>query len=219
MEVVDRWTGRHATALQTALRMTSEEFAEHLGVARRTILNWHSRPDMKPTKELQRALDTALERADTSARARFARHLDGAAPPPPLREQPLALTVAIAVVVRGPDVLLVQRRDDTAGLAWTFVGGMVKPGQRPDTVAVRETLAETGVHCTVTEHLGGRLHPATGVRCEYYLCSYLTGEVENRDADENVSAIWAPRDGLTRFIDARLIFPPALEALSKEGVT
>jgi 8-oxo-dGTP diphosphatase len=216
MEVVDRWTGRHAAALQAALRMSHDEYAEHLGVGRRTVAYWHSHPDAVLRLELQRALDTLLERATASDRARFTRQLDGTTAP---GSGPVALTVAIAIVVRGPDVLLVQRRDDTTGLTWQFVAGVVKPGQQPEMVAVRETLAETGVHCTVTERLGGRLHPVTGVRCEYYLATYLAGEVENRDSDENVSAIWAPRDGLTRFIDARLIFPPALEALSKEGVT
>jgi 8-oxo-dGTP pyrophosphatase MutT (NUDIX family)/DNA-binding XRE family transcriptional regulator len=213
MDVVDRWTGRHAAALQAALRMTAEEFAEHLGVARRTILNWHAKPAITPNGELQRALDTALERATPTARARFARHLDDTPRP---AGQPVALTVAIAVVVRGDDVLLVCRRDDAAGLRWQFVAGMVKPGQMAESVAVRETLAETGIHCTVTDHLGGRLHPVTGVRCEYYLAAYLAGEVENRDADENVSVIWARRADLTKFVAANLIYPPVLHALEKE---
>lgn len=213
MEVVDRWTGRHAAALQAALRMTHDEFAERLGVGRRTVAYWHGNQDATPRPELQRALDTLLDQATAGERARFAHQLNDS--PRPAGE-PVALTVAIAVVVRGNDVLLVQRRDDTTGLRWTFIGGMVKPGQRADTVAVRETLAETGIHCTVTEHLGGRLHPVTGVRCEYYLCTHLAGEVENRDADENVSAIWAARGELTRFMPANLIYPPVLHALEKE---
>ena len=213
MDVVDRWTGRHAAALQAALRMTHDEFAERLGVGRRTVAYWHGNPDATPRPELQRALDTLLDRATPSERARFAHQLDDT--PRPAGE-PLALTVAIAIVVRGRDVLLVHRRDDTAGLRWQFVAGMVKPGQRCENVAVRETLAETGIHCTVTERLGGRLHPITGVRCEYYLCNYLAGDVENRDADENVSVIWAPRADLTKFVPANLIYPPALHALEKE---
>ncbi|WP_049562281.1 NUDIX hydrolase [Nonomuraea sp. SBT364] len=213
MEVVDRWTGRHAAALQAALRMTHDEFAERLGVGRRTVAYWHGNQDATPRPELQRALDTLLDRTTSGERARFAHQLNDAARP---TGEPVALTVAIAVVVRGGDVLLVCRRDDAAGLRWQFVAGMVKPGQQPDSVAVRETLAETGIHCTVQEHLGGRLHPVTGVRCEYYLAAYLAGEVENRDADENVSVIWVPRDQLTKFVAANLIYPPVLHALEKE---
>ena len=214
MDVVDRWTGRHASALQAALRMTHDEYAEHLGVARRTITNWHARPDITPSGELQRALDTALERAPATARARFARQLDDDTPRDPA--QGVALTVALAIVTRGPDVLLVCRRDDTTGLRWQFPAGVVKPGGTPERVAVRETLAETGIHCAVQEDLGSRVHPATGVRCQYFLCSYLTGDIANLDADENDSVVWVRRDDLTRFIPPRLIFPPVLNALSKE---
>lgn len=72
MEVVDIWTGQRATALRTALRMTSERFAQHLGTAVRTVAKWNAQPDVVPVSELQRALDTALSRASAEERARFA---------------------------------------------------------------------------------------------------------------------------------------------------
>jgi len=193
--------------------MTHEEYAERLGIARRTVASWHASPDKVLRTDLQRALDTLLERASTTERARFTHHLgDGTR----LAGEPVALTIALAVVVRGDDVLLLQRRDDAAGLRWGFVAGMVKPGQQAESVAVRETLAETGIHCTVQEQLGARLHPVTGVRCEYFLCTYLAGELENRDAAENVDVIWVPRVDLTKFVPADLIYPPVLHALEKE---
>lgn len=68
----------------------------------------------------------------------------------------------------------------------------------------------------MTERLGGRLHPVTGVRCEYYLCSYLAGEAANQDSEENVSVVWAARADLTRFVAANLVYPPVLRALDKE---
>lgn len=81
------------------------------------------------------------------------------------------LRVAVVVVLRGQDVLLVCRRDaDATGIGWQFPAGVVKPGATSETVAVRETLAETGVHCTGRTSLGSRLHPVTGVICEYVLC-------------------------------------------------
>jgi DNA-binding XRE family transcriptional regulator len=57
--VIDQWTGRHATALQAALRMSQDEMAALLGVAKRTIASWHERPEVVIRPELQRALDTA----------------------------------------------------------------------------------------------------------------------------------------------------------------
>jgi 8-oxo-dGTP diphosphatase len=93
-------------------------------------------------------------------------------------------------VVTDTDVLIVRRRDpDPSCITWQFPAGIVKPGMSAGAVAVRETLAETGIHCAVRSALGGRVHPLSGVDCEYFLCEYLAGEVENRDVMENVDAL------------------------------
>jgi 8-oxo-dGTP diphosphatase len=201
--------------------MTGEEFAEKLGVAVRTVRDWSSRPDMKPRQALQQALDTMLEQAPDAARTRFRRALaldvaDATEPAgSPAVAQPVqALTVAIALVMRGRDVLLVCRRgDDAGGISWQFPAGVVKPSADPGSVAVRETLAETGVHCSVRSRIGRRLHPVTGVYCEYFLCDYLTGEAENKDVVENVDVMWVSREQVTRFIPEDRIYRPLLDAL------
>lgn len=71
MNVVESWTGAHASALRAALRLTNESFAEHLGTATRTVANWSKAPGVVPRPELQRALDTALHRASEEERSRF----------------------------------------------------------------------------------------------------------------------------------------------------
>jgi 8-oxo-dGTP pyrophosphatase MutT (NUDIX family) len=126
------------------------------------------------------------------------------------------LTVAIAVVADDTQTLLVCRRDEAGG-SWQFPAGVVKPGADPASVAVRETLAETGVHCRVTRHLGRRLHPVTQVMCEYFLCDYLTGTPENRDPVENQTVTWVDNVKLTRFIPAESIFPPVLELFTERA--
>lgn len=209
----DRWTGRHATALQTALRMSQDEMAALLGVAKRTIASWHAGPDVSIRPELQRALDTAYERAPEAAKLRFARQLSADATAE-IAGTTVALAVAIAVVLNDSDVLIVCRRDpDPSGITWQFPAGIVKPGASPDTVAVRETLAETGIHCAVRAELGSRVHPLSGVNCHYFLCDYLAGTVENRDVLENVDALWVARSEITRFIPADRIFQPIMRAL------
>lgn len=69
MDVVAAWTGRRADTLRQALRMTNETFAEHLGVAVRTVAYWRARPDVIPRPVMQEMLDVALARAPEQARA------------------------------------------------------------------------------------------------------------------------------------------------------
>ena len=208
MIVVTKWTGRTAAALQDALHETNEGFAELLGAAPRTVAGWHSNPDLVPRSEMQQALATTYERASEHVRRRFSL----LARPPEEPPQAQALRVAIAVVLRGDEVLLVCRRGDDS-LSWQFPAGMCKPGAAVAAVAVQETHAETGVHCAVREELGSRVHPKTGVLAHYVLCNYLAGEASNRDTVENVDVAWVPLAALTRFIPTENIFPPILSAL------
>ncbi|WP_219632953.1 NUDIX hydrolase [Haloechinothrix aidingensis] len=185
----------------------------------RTVATWHQKSDITPKSEMQQVLDAALERAPEAVRARFNRLIEAQGDlPPDISESAQVLRVAIAVVVREDEVLLVCRRGpDGEGIAWQFPAGMVKPGVTPGTVAVRETLAETGVHCAARRSLGSRLHPVTSVYCDYLLCEYLTGEAHNTDVAENVSVVWAEKKRLTRFIPAEQIFPPILKALEVDS--
>lgn len=211
MIVIAQWDARRACLLQSAYRHTNESFARDLGVAVRTVAAWHERPDLVPRAEIQAILDTKLEKAPTAVATRFERLLAGDGPAP---GEAQALTVAIAVVVNGERVLLVCRRSESpTDLTWQFPAGVIKPGASPDAVAVRETLAETGIHSAVRAHIGRRVHPVTGVLCEYVLCDYVTGEARNADAVENLDVAWAPIAGLARFIPTESIFPPVLKAL------
>lgn len=190
------------------MRLTNEAFAERLGISERTISRWHASPEMKHRTEVQQILDIAYREAGDEVQRRFALLVR----PPAPRMEAQALRVAIAVVLRGDDVLLVCRRGD-GSIRWQFPAGMVKPGAVPEAVAVQETHGETGVHCTVRAPLGERVHPVTGVVASYYLADHLAGEASNRDPLENVDVAWVPRSALTRFIPQEQIYPPVLTAL------
>jgi len=139
------------------------------------------------------------------------------AAPGPAPDTPVqVLTVAIAIVIRKCEVLLVCRRDDAEGL-WQFPAGVVKPGADPAVVAVRETLAETGVHCSAKGHIGRRLHPATQVMCEYFLCDYLAGTADNHDPVENAAVTWTACAKVGRFIPTATIYPPVLTILQEQS--
>ncbi|MET9447289.1 NUDIX hydrolase [Streptomyces cinerochromogenes] len=220
MEVIDVWTGHRACMLQSALRLTREAFAARMGISTRTVATWHSDPDMVPRAEMQQLLDTVLESAPTTVRQRFAllvasassENTDASA------AQPQTLRVAIAVVVRDEEVLLVCRRgDDASGITWQFPAGVIKPGVRPEAATLRETLNETGVHCSVRRSLGERVHPVTGVHCLYFLCEYLAGEATNSDVIENVDVTWVPKNAVSRFIRTDMIYPPILAALEEDA--
>jgi transcriptional regulator with XRE-family HTH domain len=72
MIVIGMWTGQEAGALRHALRMTIREFAEHLGVAVRTVAKWEAHGSaIAPMPVMQAALDTALARAPDEVKSRF----------------------------------------------------------------------------------------------------------------------------------------------------
>lgn len=207
------WTGRDATALRIALRQTVEGFAGKLGVSARQVSGWAEKPSTKPRSDVQRLLDRAFSEASAEARSRFG---ELCSPENPVGTQPFR--VAMAVVTRGDEVLLVKRREDNSGIRTGFPAGTVKPGADPAATAVRETLSETGVECAVTGHVGGRVHPVTGVRCEYFACTYVAGEAENRDENENAGVMWVPVTELTDHIPRGAVFPPVLEILEGQHV-
>jgi DNA-binding transcriptional regulator YiaG len=61
--------------------MTIRDFAEHLGVAERTVAKWEAGSAMVPVPVMQAALDTVLARASDDAKSRFALLLAAARDP------------------------------------------------------------------------------------------------------------------------------------------
>ncbi|MGI6247204.1 MAG: NUDIX hydrolase [Pseudochelatococcus sp.] len=52
---------------------------------------------------------------------------------------------ASIAVFRGPDVLLVRRRNPPAAGLWSLPGGRIEPGETPEAAALRELAEETAV--------------------------------------------------------------------------
>lgn len=185
-----------------------EGFAAHLDVSSRTVARWHQAPHVVPRPAVQQVLDQALSAATRDEQHRFEALQQPTETPAP------ALQAALAVVIHDDHVLLVRPlAPDTA--SWQFPAGIVKPGASAEAVAVRETLAETGIDCAVRGRIGCRTHPVTGVFCVYLRCEYLAGEPENRDPFENINVRWVPACDISRFIPEDRIYPPVL-AMIKE---
>ncbi|MFE0381855.1 hypothetical protein ACFW1M_41295 [Streptomyces inhibens] len=72
MATVHHWSGLEAHALRLALRMSVRGFAQHLGVAERTVAKWNKLLEStEPRPDTQAILDTALARADAAVHLRF----------------------------------------------------------------------------------------------------------------------------------------------------
>lgn len=200
-------------------QQTFEEFVEYA----ETFAREHDEQGTLSVRHLQRLVaghyTSGRPIAVRPATARLLQRIFGASvekllspPGPAFDVQPLR--VAIAVVVRAERVLVVCRRDHHSdGIVWQFPAGVVKPGMSPEVVAVRETLGETNVHCTVARTLGSRLHPVTRVLCDYVLCNYVTGDARNLDVLENLNVAWVEKAELTRFIPQGQIYDRVLEAV------
>jgi transcriptional regulator with XRE-family HTH domain len=66
------WTGLEASLLRLARRMTTREFAAHLGIAARTVTKWSSGGrSIVPRLEYQMLLDESLRRCTGDERQRF----------------------------------------------------------------------------------------------------------------------------------------------------
>ena len=70
--VIGTWTGEETTLLRSALRLSMRAFAEHLGVATRTVAKWEAKAgQIRPLPDMQAILDTALSLASDDVRDRF----------------------------------------------------------------------------------------------------------------------------------------------------
>jgi len=104
------------------------------------------------------------------------------------------------VVVRGDEVLLVERADN----GWvTPVTGIVDPGEEPAVAAVRETLEEAGIvaeaEALVWVHALPPMEYPNGDRSQYLdiviRCRYVSGDPFPADG-ENTRAWWCRIDRL-----------------------
>ena len=88
MPLVTRWTGRETKALREALRMTTAEMGDKLGVSDRIVARWEASCENASIRPInQAALDTLLAMSDRDVHGRFAGLLtEGEAPPAQLVE-------------------------------------------------------------------------------------------------------------------------------------
>ena len=92
--------------------------------------------------------------------------------------------VAAALIVRGSEVLICQRRaDQPMALQWEFPGGKIEPGETPEQALARELNEELGIHAIIGPRVTRIRHNyrhGGAVDLQFFAVHEFTGELENR---------------------------------------
>ena len=107
----------------------------------------------------------------------------GSAPAAGARPGALRLVVA-ALMIRGDEVLICQRRaDQPMALQWEFPGGKIEPGESPEIALARELNEELGIDATIgsrVTHIRHNYRHGGAVDLQFFAVYEFRGEIENR---------------------------------------
>jgi 8-oxo-dGTP diphosphatase len=99
------------------------------------------------------------------------------------RSNALRLVVA-ALILRGDEVLICQRRpDQPMALQWEFPGGKIEPGEGPEEALARELNEELGIEATIgarVTHIRHNYRHGGAVDLQFFAVYEFRGEIENR---------------------------------------
>ena len=113
----------------------------------------------------------------------------------PILRRDQAPTIPQAIVLRGDQVLLVQRDNP---LLWELPGGSMAAGETPEQTVIREVREETGLDVAIVELLG--IYERTGLRAHrspVYVCRPTGGNLGTQD-DDTVKTRFFPLQTLPR---------------------
>jgi 8-oxo-dGTP diphosphatase len=92
--------------------------------------------------------------------------------------------VAAALIVRGGEVLICQRRaDQPMALQWEFPGGKIEHGETPEQALARELHEELGIQATIgpwVTHVRHNYRHGGAVDLQFFAVREFSGELENR---------------------------------------
>jgi 8-oxo-dGTP diphosphatase len=92
--------------------------------------------------------------------------------------------VAAALIVRGSEVLIGQRRpDQPMAMQWEFPGGKIEAGESPEQALARELLEEIGIRAMVGPRVTRIRHNyrhGGAVDLQFFAVNHFTGEIQNR---------------------------------------
>lgn len=92
--------------------------------------------------------------------------------------------VAAALIVRGGEVLIGQRRpDQPMASQWEFPGGKIESGESPEEALARELEEELGIHAVIgprVTHIRHNYRHGGAVDLVFFAVHEFSGEIRNR---------------------------------------
>lgn len=108
--------------------------------------------------------------------------------------------VVAALMLRGDEVLICQRRpDQPMALQWEFPGGKIEPGEAPEEALARELDEELGIEATIGQrvtHIRHNYRHGGAVDLQFFAVYEFRGEIENRIFNE---VRWAKLEDLPSY--------------------
>lgn len=124
-------------------------------------------------------------------------HKQLASPKPP---GPALRFVAAALIVRGGEVLICQRRpDQPMALQWEFPGGKIEPGETPEQALARELREELAIEATIgprITHVRHNYRHGGAVDLQFFAVRDFSGDLQNRIFAQ---VVWARLEDLPTY--------------------
>ncbi len=103
---------------------------------------------------------------------------------PPESGEKLVRLVVVALILRGQEVLICQRRSDQPmALKWEFPGGKMEPGESAEEALARELDEELGIDAKIGARITRMRHTyrsGSAVDLQFFAVHEFGGEITNR---------------------------------------
>ena len=111
--------------------------------------------------------------------------MEGTRPSPgPRPNGPALRFVAAALIVRGGEILIGQRRSDQPmALQWEFPGGKIEPGESPEQALTRELAEELGIQASIgapVTRIRHNYRHGGAVDLQFFAVHEFSGEISNQ---------------------------------------